>query len=287
MLYWDESNQYPTWFMRCRYRKTCASSSSLYDLEKDAYRAWEYDSKIHLDFIDNKAYGNVYEQIYHLYNSNRNSGSSSLQCYKESDHRSLTLSPRYIYHDGYVYCQQGQGYGFLLLRGKISEGKYSEVLWGDAGMMMLETTNYGHSEASYDYDFFLGNGNNGKKILVFLSFAGSGNYSAKGLNYSWSSTYCNWNVNYATLLVQSLAIPDEKKNFYRDTPGTGDLVQNVIYVAPYSRASGNYVDVRNTSKGQVYRLYQNTHRMCQYISPKVINMSYTAIVIPEKNLNCT
>ena len=138
-------------------------------------------------------------------------------------------------------------------------------------MEYLETYEWGHSESVYDFDFFIETGSNGVKILCFLPFGGAGSYSPNKAVYNWSSTYCSWNVNYATLLVQSLTFSETGSccSYSRCgsnvwTSGSGDWVQNVIYVTPYARENRNYVNAKDTSKGQEYRLYQNTHRMCTY-----------------------
>ena len=96
--YYEGERNHPYSFLRCRYRK----SSSIYDLEKGACRAWKYNDKVHLDFIDNSNSSEMYEEIYHQYNTLWVK-KSSLEKYKESDHRNLALpSDIFIMMDGFI-----------------------------------------------------------------------------------------------------------------------------------------------------------------------------------------
>lgn len=261
------------WFLRCRHRKQ--DPSYLYAMERGNYKAWRCGNCVHLDFLGNSAKDNSNVIWSHQYNG-RWCDKTSLDTVREFDQFGVILCSRYIYDSGYIYSLIGKGYDVHLYQWIKDSGTPVKKLMACTGIMFLEDTRWGHSECAYDYDFFIETGENGEKILCFLSFGGGGSYSSNTKSYYWSSTYCNWNECNAALLVQSLTFP-ETGDFVEYTrlggyganswtEGTGDWIQNVIYVTPYRRANGSYVDASDTSKSQEYRLYQNTHRMCKYIS---------------------
>lgn len=284
VLYWSSSaNVY--WYGWSRWRRF--DDSYQYAMEKGNYKAWKYGDKIHLDFIArncgtptaNEPYR---EFLQHQYNSSWGSR-SSIKPYHWTDIQVIFLCPRYIYDSGNVYSLTGANYYPNLNAWTVDSDITVRKVCANTPMIYLETTRWGHSESPYDYDFFIETGADGTKIFCFLAFGGGGSYTANSSNYNWSSTYCNWTLTYATLLLSSLPFStggnrtsvndtfgtyynEDLKEYYYDSEKAGDWAQNVIYIAPYSRASGNYVNASNTSKGQEYRLYQNTHRMVRYVS---------------------
>ena len=280
--YVNYSADHPFWFNRCRYRELNDTWS--YEMEKGNYRAWKYDDKVHLDFMDHAfqyADANRGDWVAHTYNNNT---SSCIFYHGTNSAKACFLCPRYIYDSGNVYSLTSFGYELNLNRWTVDSDITVRKVFSRTPMIYLENTSWGHSESPYDYDFFIETGADGTKIFCFLAFGGGGSYTANSSNYNWSSTYCNWSLSYATLLLSSLPFPkggnrtswndsfgtcynEDLKEYYNDSEKAGDWAQNVIYITPYSRASGNYVNASNTSKGQEYRLYQNTHRMCQYVSP--------------------
>ena len=63
---------------------------------------------------------------------------------------------------------------------------------------------------------------------------------------------------------------------------TKAYAQNRIYVTDFKRESGNFVDINDTSKTDLYRLYLNTHKMVPYTSPSGKHYLIYAYCYPGK-----
>jgi len=264
VLYWT-TDRSVYWYGCGRWRRP--NDSWQYAMEKGNYKAWKYGDKIHFDFIaaaDPNDQTSANFRVYNQYNHSWGSKSSLNLNEVCGGISNLGICERYILDNDCIYSIFHLGYTINLFRWNINSGTGLQKLYTLSGMIYLETTRWGHSMVPYDYDFFIETCADGTKILCRLIFGGGESYTCFTSSYNWSSTYCSWSVRNAALILQSLPLlPGDQLGIETDE---GNWAQNVIYIAPYSRASGNYVDASNTSKGQEYRLYQNTHRMCQYIS---------------------
>ena len=108
----------------------------------------------------------------------------------------------------------------------------------------------------------------GTKIWCVLGFNAGGSYSSLDGNSGWSSTYCNWGMTNLALTFRSFVLSSGTSFQNIESHGYRDYIQNIIYVTDIQRASREAVSSEDTSKGDLYRLYLNTHKICVWTSPK-------------------
>ena len=153
----------------------------------------------------------------------------------------------------------------------------------------VERTAYGNSWAPYGWDYCIlepdgtpsspSSPDSGGKILCVFSFGGGGSYIPNmGSDRKWSSTYVSWTYNRAVGVIASLYFD----GVTAETQRANAFAQNRIYITDGNRASGTFVDINDTSKTDLYRLYLNSHKMVPYTSPSGRHYLIYAYCYPGK-----
>ena len=204
----------------------------------------------------------------------------------------VTILPRFIKVGSYVYFGTiANGFWFFLRR--ITPNQADDDNVGTLEQVgafrtdcYVETTSRAHTWAPYGWDFCIlekdgspstASSSGSDKILCLFCLSGGGSYSSLTSGYNWSSTYVNWTLNYAAGVITSR---------YFNSTGLDAVSyaypQNTIYVTNHTRASNTYVNIKDTSKSDEYRLYLNSHKMVPYTSPSGRHYLIYAYCYPGK-----
>ena len=251
------------------------SSYKLYP-QVSSYSAWHISEDVHLIWIGLTEYYaaqmyNFGAEFYTQYNKwQRRQGSpSTISGMIPRLPGGMILNDRYILVDGWVYGMLAFG-GYtpvLTMQSRTGSSVYRKAMnWN---FLYVETYKKGDSDhTAYKYDFCILKAKDGTKIWCVLGFNAGGNYSSLDGNSGWSSTYCNWDVTNLALTFRSFVLSSGTSFQNIESQGYRDYIQNIIYVTDIQRASREAVSSEDTSKGDLYRLYLNTHKMCVWTSPK-------------------
>ncbi|MGX8716529.1 MAG: hypothetical protein ACSW8C_00895 [bacterium] len=212
----------------------------------------------------------------------------------------IAILPRFIKIGSYVYfCRVRDGVRLYLHRILPSQTDGTDI--GPVGTLecmgycvadwYTETTSRDYSYAPYSWDFCIleadgtpssASSTGQNKILCVFSLGGGGSTSITPSGETLT-TYVNWTYNNAIGVVSSYYFnSNPPQNSTSWEASAYNYAQNTIYVTDYTRGTNTYVDIRDTTKEDKYRLYLNSHKMVPYTSPSGKHYLIFAYCYPGK-----
>jgi hypothetical protein len=205
-----------------------------------------------------------------------------------SDQTSSGIIPRFFKIGNYVYFAMLEGgYWIRLYRIGINSNTMGsvQILADNYIDYYLEKplfvgSNRKDSYAGYFFDFCLlekdgspitpSSSGDTEKILCVFGLGGGGANTSMTPTYKWTSNDLNWGHENIAGILRSVLLPAQGKklaNAGGGALGLGPWAQNTIYVTGLKRGSGDCVSIDENSKGDINRLYLNSHKIVPYTSP--------------------
>lgn len=220
-----------------------------------------------------------------------------------SDQTSSGIIPRFFKIGNYVYFAMLEGgYWIRLYRIGINSNTMGsvQILADNYIDYYLEKplfvgSNRRDSYAGYFFDFCLlekdgslitpSSSGDTEKILCVFGLGGGGTKTSMTSAYKWTSDDLSWGCENIAGVLSSVLLPAKGAtlaNAGSGALGLGPWAQNTIYVTGLKRGSGDCVGIDENSKGDINRLYLNSHKIVPYTSPTGKHYMIYAYCYPGK-----
>ena len=246
------------------------NDSFTFDNEFGNYQGWQYESKVHLDFLATSTENTRDCRNWHQYNSSWSTRSSYKvidAAISEEGFQGSFLANRYILHNDYVYGIYSRfGYYLLLTKTKFDSGDVTIKAYLNP-TIWVETFEHGGTESRYSYDFCMLE-DNGDLFFCPTALCAGGSHTALTSAYNWSSTYLSWTYTNTVLVLRSFKITEDDTFQNFEMADHHDFPQNVVYETNLQRGNSTVACIKRetSSTTDEQRLYLNTHKICTYKS---------------------
>ena len=299
------------------YRYNCADSSWRFPKHEGNFHGFRLENNLHFFHFcrmpgDGYSDSSIYERLsgethYIRYGINDFVNEKMKTIREDMGQTSSGIIPRFFKVGKYVYFATLEGYWIRLYR--------LDTYLNDIQMLAnnyidycLERSSAVHAEGSYAgyfFDFCLletdgspiklssssdtensdTENSDTEKILCVFGLGGGGENTSMTSAYNWTSNGLSWGHENIAGVLSSVLLPAKGgtlENAGNGALGLGPWAQNTIYVTDLKRGSGDCVSIDENSKGDINRLYLNSHKIVPYTSPTGKHYMIYAYCYPGK-----